>query len=310
MNHGLKPCRRSGATGDRLCSTSVSCAQLACVWEATARKAGNVHRFADFEDVAYTDFLLSAAAIAPVLATARERRVGATVLECIRATRLVVGTNTNLGIVLLLAPLAAVPEGDELAAPASPRILADLDVEDSRCVYEAIRLAVPGGLGKEAAEDVRAEPTLPLRAAMALAADRDLIARQYAHDFTEVFLDGVPRLRRELDGTGSLEAAIIRTHLHLMRRHPDTLIARKRGVAEAGTRRRGGPAPSSNPVGRRARKGATTFAQFDDWLRNLGHQRNPGATADLVTACLFVLLRDGTIRLPLTRPWADDVIGG
>ena len=37
------------------------CAQLACVLEATARKPGNVHRFADFDDVSYLDFVTAAA---------------------------------------------------------------------------------------------------------------------------------------------------------------------------------------------------------------------------------------------------------
>src|SRR5262245_55678261 len=85
-------------------------AQVACVWEATARKAGNVHPNCDFDDVTYRDFLLSAAAIGPALAEAERLglRIGATVLECVRATRLVVRTNTNLGIILLLAPLTAV----------------------------------------------------------------------------------------------------------------------------------------------------------------------------------------------------------
>ena len=90
------------------------CAQLACIWEATARKAGNVHRYRDFDDAGYLDFLVSAAAIAPVLTTACHRPVGETVLECVRATRAVVRTNTNLGIVLLLVPLATVPASHSL----------------------------------------------------------------------------------------------------------------------------------------------------------------------------------------------------
>src|SRR5262245_58243539 len=87
------------------------CVQLACVWEATARKPGNVHRYRDFEDASYLDFILSAAAIAPVLEGAAGRPVGQTILDAVRATRLVVRTNTNLGIILLLSPLAAVPPG-------------------------------------------------------------------------------------------------------------------------------------------------------------------------------------------------------
>jgi triphosphoribosyl-dephospho-CoA synthase len=270
------------------------CSQIACIWEATARKPGNVHRYRDFDDSAYPDFLLSAAAIAPAMTTACQRRVGATILEAVRATRRVTGTNTNLGIVLLLAPLAAVPPEQELRGGIK-RILADLDIEDARQVYEAIRLASPGGLGRVAEQDVSAEPTQSLRQVMALAADRDLVARQYAKGFAEVFDDGVPALLAGLQRTGSIEGAIVSAHLHLMAHHPDTLIARKRGPAEA------------EEAARRARavldNGWAELKSFDTWLREEGHARNPGATADLLTACLFVLLRENTISLPPRFPW-------
>ena len=276
-------------------------AQLACVLEATARKAGNVHRAADFADLHYLDFLLSAAAIAPELTAAPKRRVGDTVLACVRATRRLVRSNTNLGMVLLLAPLAAVPEGEDLRSGAG-RILAGLDLNDSRQVYEAIRFAVPGGLGNAPEQDVRSEPTLPLREAMALAAERDLVARQYVNGFAEVFDEGTPELLRALAQLGSLENAIVRTHLHLMARVPDTLILRKRGSADAdeSARRARQVLDAGWPHGSRARD---AFAAFDAWLRAVGHAHNPGTTADLVTACLYVLLRDGTIGLPLTVPW-------
>src|SRR5690242_4212897 len=110
------------------------CSQLACIWEATARKPGNVHRHRDFEDVSYLDFLVSAAAVAPEMEVAPTRRVGETVLASIRATRLLTGTNTNLGIVLLFAPLAAVPAGQPLRPGLLP-VLDGLDVEDSRLVF-------------------------------------------------------------------------------------------------------------------------------------------------------------------------------
>src|ERR1700680_1761926 len=107
------------------------CAQVACVWEATARKVGNVHRYQDFADLTYLDFVLSAAAIAPVLETASRRRLGATVLQCVQATRQVVQSNSNLGMVLLLAPLATVPDGVPLPTGVA-RLLSALDVEDAR----------------------------------------------------------------------------------------------------------------------------------------------------------------------------------
>lgn len=276
------------------------CAQIACIWEATARKPGNVHRYRDFADSTYTDFLLSAAAIAPMMTTACQRRVGATILDAVRATRRVTGTNTNLGIVLLLAPLASVPPEQDLRSGVE-RILAGLDVEDARLTYEAIRLVAPGGLGNAPEQDVREEPTQTLRQVMALAAGRDLIARQYANSFAEVFNSGVPAMLTGLFHTGSIEGAIIFTHLRLMAHHRDTLIARKCGLVVA------------EEAARRARAvldaGWMGFGQLDAWLREEGHVRNPGATADLLTACLFVTLREHLITLPPQLPWAARTLG-
>jgi triphosphoribosyl-dephospho-CoA synthase len=278
------------------------CAQIACLWEATARKPGNVHRFRDFADLSYTDFLLSAAALAPAMTAACQQRVGDTVRSAITATRRVVRTNTNLGMVLLLAPLAAVPPEQDLRNGVL-RVLDGLDVEDARRVYEAIRLASPGGLGSAPEQDVRQEPTLPLRQIMALAADRDLIARQYANGFAEVLDQGVPAIEAGLSATGSIEGAIVFGYLHLLASQADTLIARKRGLAEAeeASRRARDVVDAGWP---QRREGWVALRRFDDWLRAEGHSRNPGATADLVAACLFVLLRENRIPLPPPYPWA------
>jgi triphosphoribosyl-dephospho-CoA synthase len=264
--------------------------------EATARKPGNVHRFRDFDDATLMDYLLSAAAIGPVMEAAAGRRVGATVLNAVRATRRVCRTNTNLGIILLLAPLAAVPPGEDLRAGVE-RVLAGLDRADARLVYQAIRAANPGGLGEAPAQDVEQEPTLPLREVMALSAGRDLVARQYADGFREVFDDGVPVLRASLARAACLETAVVGCHLHLMAKFPDALIARKRGQAEA------------EEAAARARRvlhagwpetaaGRAALEELDAWLRAEGRGRNPGTTADLVTACLFVALRERIIHLP------------
>jgi triphosphoribosyl-dephospho-CoA synthase len=274
------------------------CAQLACLWEATARKPGNVHRYCDFADTKYLDFVTSAAAIAPVFDKARQLSVGTIIHEAIAATQAVVRTNTNLGIVLLLAPLAAVPKESELSRDAVLDILERLDVTDARLAYRAIRLARPSGLGRVADQDVAAEPTQTLRQVMTLAAQRDLVARQYDNGFHEIFEDGVQALERGLGETRSLEGAIIACHLRLLADHPDSLIARKRGQAEA------------EEVSRRARRvleGRESLTAFDAWLRAEGHSRNPGTTADLVTACLFVALRRGRIALPSPYPWTAEL---
>jgi triphosphoribosyl-dephospho-CoA synthase len=282
------------------------CAQVACIWEATARKAGNVHRFADFADLTYLDFVLSAAAVGLVFEQAPYCSVGKTVLAALRATRAVVSTNSNLGIVLLLTPLAKAcsPDRDQEALRANlSTVLNQLTVEDARLVYEAIRLAQPGGLGTVPAEDVAGQPSQALREVLALAVERDRIARQYTCDFADVFELGVPALVEGWERLGSVEGAVIYCQLCCLAAFPDSLIARKRGPLEAeeATRRArdvldaGGLA---SPVGRRG------FAELDRWLRDVGHSRNPGTTADLVTACLFVALRGHSMEVSSPFPCA------
>src|SRR6476660_1622412 len=113
-------------------------AMLACLYEATAPKPGNVHPGASFPDVTYKDFQVSARLIGPVMREAQSRGVGRTILDAVHATRKAVGTNTNLGMILLFAPLAAVP-ADEYVSQGVHKVLANLTNEDTRLVYEAIR---------------------------------------------------------------------------------------------------------------------------------------------------------------------------
>jgi triphosphoribosyl-dephospho-CoA synthase len=278
------------------------CAQLACIWETTARNPGNAHRYRDFTDTGYLEFLAGAAAIAPVLDCACGRPLGETVLAAALATRGVVQANTNLGIILLLAPLATVPLGADLQAGVR-EVLGRLDVGDARLVYQAIRLAAPAGLGEVAEEDIRHEPTRTLLEVMRLAANRDLVARQYADGFKEVFEDGLQALRTGLESTATLEDALIHMHLQLMASFPDSLIARKRGIGEAleASKR----ARAVLEAGWASEDGRRLTAELDEWLHAAGRGRNPGTTSDIVTASLFVALRQNIIRLPLMIPWTD-----
>ena len=117
---------------------------------------------------------------------ARSRRlrsgVGRAILESVEATRrLVVSNNTNLGMILLLAPMAACPDRGAAPLEGVAAVLENTTIEDASLVYRAIRLARPGGLGRAEDQDVADEPTHhPESQAMSLAADRDLVARQYA----------------------------------------------------------------------------------------------------------------------------------
>ena len=271
-------------------------AQIACLWEASAQKPGNVHRYADFADLTYLDLLASAAAIGPVLEKAWYRPVGEIVLEAIKATRRVTTTNSNLGIVLLLTPLAAVPPGRRLRDEV-PRILAELTVADAVLVYEAIRVAEPGGMGRVTAQDLTEIPTVTLRAAMVLAADRDRIARQYVYDFADIFAIGLPTLKLILAAGHPLETAVIATHLTFLAAFPDTLIERKFGsVAAQEVLER-----ARHLVDRELLENRRPLTDFDAWLRT--HRYNPGTSADLVAATLYAAMREGMITLPYSGKW-------
>jgi triphosphoribosyl-dephospho-CoA synthase len=268
-------------------------AQLACLLEASAPKPGNVSPGRNFSDLAYTDFLASAAAIGEPFLRAGERRVGETILRAIESTSRWVGTNSNLGIVLLFAPLARaanLAQGDlhsELVC-----LLNDTTVDDARDVYAAIRLAAPRGLGEADDQDVRNEPTVTLLEAMTLAADRDGVAREYQSRYQTTFRVGVPALGRARKDGLSWDDAVVELFLTLLAAHPDTHIARRGGVALAaevsdqarGVIARGGV---RSPEGRRA------IEVMDRALRDPAHTANPGTTADLAAASVFVLLLEG-----------------
>ena len=196
------------------------CATLACLLEVTAPKVGNVHRGADFADLTFADFAISAVLIGPAMEAAASTGVGRAVLDAVAATRSSVDTNTNLGMVLLLAPLAAVPRDQPLVGGVD-KVLARLTPQDCRQAYEAIRLAQPGGLGQVKQMDVHGPPPDDLLAAMRLAADRDLVARQYADGFQLVLHRIAPSLARYASTSGwTLTDAIIRVHLELLARTP------------------------------------------------------------------------------------------
>src|SRR5262245_15341188 len=200
--------------------------RAACVLEATAHKVGNVHPQASFADLKYQDFVSSADAIAPILARTCELGVGRAIFDAVAATKSAVGSNTNLGIILLLAPLAAVPPRIRLADGIGD-VLNGLTCDDADLAYRAIRLAEPGGMGQVADQDISRAPTATLRAAMCLAADRDLIARQYADNFSLVLEFGVPWLSNVADFARHWDPAIVGLQLELLARHADSLIVRK-----------------------------------------------------------------------------------
>lgn len=270
--------------------------RIACLMEAAAPKPGNVHPDASFADMTYADLVASASAIAPVLAEAPGQGLGATILDAVVATREVVACNTNLGIILLLAPLAAVPTERSLEEGVA-EVLEGLTSQDARQVYQAIRLAGPGGLGHVPQEDVSGPPGDSLMAAMQLAAHRDAVAGCYVDRFQRVLSWSRNWLPSAEEFVADWSDHVVGLSLRVLAQQTDSLIKRKCGTtvaAEASRRARqvldcGWPAQPESVV---------TLATFDTWLRADGHQRNPGTTADLITAILFAALRERRLTAP------------
>lgn len=267
--------------------------QLACLLEVSAPTPGNVSPGRHFHDTRYEDFLASAVAIGPALAAAGSRPLGATILAAVEATVRWTRSNTNLGIVLLLAPLARAAQAESGGLRDRVRaVLADTTVADAVEAYAAIRRARPGGLGAAASEDVAAVPSVSLRDAMALAAERDGVAREYATDFASTFEIGAPALRAARSAGLDWADATVQTYLRLLAAVPDTHIARKLGreAAEAVSRR---ARRIEEAGGVRTEAGRRALEAFDAELRGPTNARNPGTTADLTCAALFVVILEG-----------------
>ena len=274
-------------------------AMMACLLEARAPKAGNVSPAKGFEGTTLRHFIEAAAAISGPLDRAAERRLGDTILEAVTESRKVTEQNVNLGIILLLGPLASAPAGGDLRDGVR-EVLDKLDEEDCRKVYEAIRIAAPGGLGSVETADVNEPPPGDLIAAMELAAERDLVARQYVNGFEQVFCEGLDWLREACEAGLELDSAIVRLHLQFMASYPDSLIARKCGPETA--RKAAAGAARVLEGGWPEAGTEALFTELDSWLREDGNRRNPGTSADLVAGCLFLALRAGIIALPPAGP--------
>jgi triphosphoribosyl-dephospho-CoA synthase len=261
----------------------------ACLAELQSLKPGNVHVFADGHGMTTRDFEASARASAPVLAEL-DLPVGARIHKAIQSTHDAVGCNTNLGIVLLCAPLAtaALSASDRDLRDRLRELLAGLDVADTEQAFAAIRLAEPGGLGESAEHDVRQPATVTLLAAMAAAAERDRIARQYVTDFHDVFELGIPRLALGLARWSDMRWAITAAYLGFLSAFADSHIVRKYGAARAEAVRYRAAQLDAELLSQASPAAMTaTLLSFDAELK--AEAVNPGTSADLTVASLFAL---------------------
>ena len=269
-------------------------AQLACLLEVCAPKPGNVSPGRHFGDTRFEHFLASAAAIGTPFAEAHERPLGDTIRITVEATAAWARSNTNLGMILLMAPLARAAllyRRPDLRG-AVREVLNATTNDDARQTYRAIRMAAPGGLGRVATEDVSRVPTVTLLEAMHLAANRDGVAREYATGYEATFSIGVPALHEARRAGLPWDDAVVETFLAILSARPDTHIIRRASeeLARAVTRR---AADAVAAGGVRTVAGRQALAELDTFLRTDGNIANPGTTADVTATAIFAFLLSG-----------------
>ena len=281
-------------------STDVfSLARIACELEVHSIKAGNIHPQACFVDTDIRDFIQSAAVMQACWSAVPSASVGTWVLSAVRETRRCVGKNTNLGIVLLLAPIVKAawilqsetpPPIDHLPFPSLPthQVLGGLTPKDSADIYKAIGMAKPGGLGSSDRHDVSGPAPQDLLIAMQIAAVHDDVAKQYVTNFADVYTLGQQLAELCHDRFELLDAI---SHLQIVRMANciDTLIARKCGknIAE-NVRAMAKKVFSSGEFNTTNYK--LHWKELDTFLRSDKNRLNPGTTADLIAAAIFVCL--------------------
>jgi triphosphoribosyl-dephospho-CoA synthase len=285
---------------ERAADHGKACFLRACELDVAVRKPGNVSRASAGHGMQAALFIASAqAAVGPLFQPGA--RVGERIEAAVDATWAVAGCNTNLGILLLCAPIAVAVERrpEATSAPALldaiEAVLADLDLADAQATYRAIARARPGGLGTAPSQDVDWPPSVDLRTAMALAADRDSIARQYRDGYAELFDAARAPLGRGVSPSAGLAvgepdaqttAAVQRLYLALLSRFADSHIVRNHGAAVAHIVM---TAAQAWRVRASCDGAPDTDPEFAAWDAHLKAERiNPGTTADLTVATLLI----------------------
>jgi triphosphoribosyl-dephospho-CoA synthase len=302
------------------------CGELACLLEVSATpKPGNVHRFRDFFDLRYEDFLASSVTLGhfiEVLASKgcqirkdptkwSDLHLGVTIQEAIQQSNYFhKKSNTNLGIILLLAPLsvAAGLTFDSKTGTCNINdmryavidVMKNTTVEDAIAVSEGIKLAEPGGLGEVSKYDVNddsirdelIQDNINLELLMLQCKDRDNICFELSQGYVITFHTGVPILSRTLQECKDINIASINTYLAILASFPDTLIKRKFGQ-ELAVSISDKAKQISQLGGALTIEGRQALEEFDIEFSEETEKINPGTSADLVAATLFVYLLSG-----------------
>lgn len=268
----------------------------ACEIELQAYKPGNVSVYSEGHDMTVDHFRTSALVSAPAICNPGYA-LGEKIYHAVKATREAVACNTNLGIILLCAPLLQAMsqrvEGQGLRE-ALNQVLGNTTRDDASWVFKAITLAAPGGLGEAEDQDVHQEAEVTLTQAMAIAAGRDRIAWQYANGFKDVFDFGVLEYNRAFVLSGDCGWAALAVFCEMLARYPDSHIERKYGKQYSEWIK----AEMASLC--KVLQAAATLEEVLPVLHRMDEafkakKINPGTTADITVATVLVVLLEQLI---------------
>lgn len=266
-----------------------------CLLELRSLKPGNVGVHGDGHGMTLQQFIDSAMASSSALFDASNETVGQRVLAAVTRTHQAVGDNTNLGIILLVSPiiqclmkhclhgLKPLHSLQDLTAS----VLENLTVEDAIDAYQAIHIAAPGGMGEVADHDVADIPDITLKQAMDISAPYDRVAYQYHTNYKEIFEQNLSIYWQYLKKWQQPRWATTAVFLTQWAREPDTLIIRKQGLLKA-QQISDMIAPLTEQVlaSNDPQLVEGELLALDKQLKS--ESINPGTTADITVATLFV----------------------
>ncbi len=274
--------------------------QQACEMELQAFKPGNVSVYADGHDMTVADFRVSAKVSADALCNS-DYTLGEKIYYAVQATKAAVACNTNLGIILLCAPLiqamSEIKPGITLKQ-ALHHVLLTTTIEDADWVFKAITLASPGGLGRADNQDVAEKPSITLTEAMRLASHKDRIALQYVSDYQDIFDFAVPIHYNAVRKSKHLEWAAVSVYAALLSHFPDSHIERKYGkqYSEMVAARMSNVSSELSKADRPEQILPLLYS-VDQEFKAKG--LNPGTMADMTVATVFTVFLEEVINLTL-----------
>ncbi len=260
-------------------------------------KPGNVDRGHDFDEIKFHHFLISAVSAYPAFRDAAlgSESTGTLIRRAVSSWKgWGLFQNTHFGSVALLVPLAvAAGRNGDLKGEVA-RVLEETTAEDSAEFYAAfnfagVRVTEVEDLSLKdpnAADRVRSEGKTLLDL-MRLSQGHDLVAREWSTGFMRSF-ELAELLGRRVAELG-LNDGVVMTYLEALAEVPDSLVASKFGLEkaeEASTR-------AGSILGLEVKETLRLAEELD--RKFVEEDINPGSTADLIAAALFIALVKGTI---------------